>query len=154
MEENIDLDSLKIESKSNSQQRSIPGPNTQTQSLNPPKSSSGANGNSNITSSKPITPSQNRNLDSPLEGSFQGSVQVDNESKKDTHFWNGTIIEAITANFHLQPRNNTLLHSLQNLFVTISTQKKQVGVIGPKQFITKLKESNGTLYIVAQISHL
>ncbi|KAJ3272942.1 hypothetical protein HDV01_005139 [Terramyces sp. JEL0728] len=82
-----------------------------------------------------------KELDAPLEGSFVGSVQ--DNSKKSTEIWNGTTMDALVNKLGLDgSQNDTILGALQNLFLSISTQKKQTGVMGPKQFITKLKQEN------------
>ena len=158
-EENVNLDHIKIERKSDKNAvhtKPSTGP-TRPIPANATRSFIGTagNGNSglnNIPPTKSMPASATRNLDAPLEGSVQGSILVESSSKKDIDVWNGTNIEFLAASLHLQPSNDTLLDSLQNLFIAISDQKKQVGVIGPKQFITKLKESNGKFYFPPHLS--
>lgn len=83
-------------------------------------------------------------LDAPLESNLSGSFQVESKVKKEVDPWAGTLIDSILSKFAYDDAlNDTLLGSLQNLFSAITTQKKQIGVVGPKQFMTKLKEENG-----------
>ena len=157
IEEGVKLDQIRIERKADkpsssnnqtaaNQTRSTPGPNTRSTPLNQTRSFTGMSG---LSTASPFSPTKSMpvpkrgELDAPLEGSIQGAVQVDSSTKKDVDVWAGTIIESIAAGLHLHPSNDTLLDSLQTLFSAISSQKRQVGVIGPKQFITKLKQSNG-----------
>lgn len=46
--------------------------------------------------------------------------------------------------FQVQPRRKeSLLTCLADLFNSIATQKKKVGVIPPKKFISRLRKENG-----------
>ncbi|KAI8923501.1 hypothetical protein BC831DRAFT_470701 [Entophlyctis helioformis] len=57
--------------------------------------------------------------------------------------WAGSRIAALIEGISIdQSNNDTLLSALQDLFLTISTQKKRTGVIPPRQFIQKLKLEN------------
>jgi hypothetical protein len=87
-------------------------------------------------------------LDAPLESGTAGAIQVDGPNKKDANLWAGSVIESIVSKIAVdESLNDTLLGTLQNLFSVITSQKKQVGVIGPKQFMIKLKQENGILSI-------
>lgn len=56
----------------------------------------------------------------------------------------------------VQPRRKeSLLTCLADLFNSIATQKKKVGVIPPKKFISRLRKENGEqcLFILNPASH-
>lgn len=54
----------------------------------------------------------------------------------------------ISAPFQVQPRRKeSLLTCLADLFNSIATQKKKVGVIPPKKFISRLRKENGDFLI-------
>ncbi len=83
--------------------------------------------------------------DAPLEGSGN-AVQIDSSLKNaaDSNPWAGSVVDSIATQFKVEEQlSDTPFAALQTLFKAISGQKKQVGVIGPKQFITKLKQENG-----------
>lgn len=85
-------------------------------------------------------------LDAPLDGNIQGAVVIDSHSSdsKGKSWSGGSPLEDLVSKFELDLEfQDTLFDSLQNLFIGISSQKKRIGVIGPKQFISKLKQSNG-----------
>ncbi|KAJ3370551.1 hypothetical protein HDU91_006140 [Kappamyces sp. JEL0680] len=84
-----------------------------------------------------------RDLDAPLEGAGN-AIQVETNTKsKETSTWTGTLVDSIVSQFpDDQELSDTLFAAIQTLFSAISSQKKQVGVIGPKQFMTKLKQEN------------
>jgi ubiquitin C-terminal hydrolase len=78
-------------------------------------------------------------LDVPLESTINTTIEVTNNED----IWAGNNIKNISARLAIESeQEETLLDTLQKLFSTISNQKKPVGVIGPKQFVTKLKEKN------------
>lgn len=147
VDENIKLDQIKIDRKA--EKSPVNQSANQTRS-NQTRSFTGMTGTSSpllaLSPTKPISASAGArsNLDAPLEGNVAGAVQVNFSSggKKDVDVWTGTLIESLVAGLHLCSSNDTLLDSIQSLFSAIASQKKQVGVIGPKQFITKLKQCN------------
>lgn len=50
----------------------------------------------------------------------------------------------VSASLKVQPRRKeSLLTCLADLFNSIATQKKKVGVIPPKKFISRLRKENG-----------
>lgn len=55
--------------------------------------------------------------------------------------WDNTPVQSF-AKQNQFTKDPTLLFCLQNLFLAISSHKKQRGVIAPKAFITKLKQEN------------
>jgi hypothetical protein len=81
-------------------------------------------------------------LDMPLEGAGS-NVQVDSVSTQVADIWNGTKIDQLVQQYSINANSDNILCSIRNLFIAITNQKKQMGVIGPRQFITKLKQENG-----------
>lgn len=79
----------------------------------------------------------------PLESS-DSNVQIDAAVRQVPDVWAGSSIDQIVQHYSIEGNSDNMLDAIQNLFVAISNQKKQVGVIGPRQFITKLKQENGT----------
>jgi hypothetical protein len=80
------------------------------------------------------------NIYAPLD--VPANAVTENYHSSET--WNESEIRQIALKLSLlNEENDTLLGCLQNLFESISTQKKPVGVVGPKNFVTKLKEANG-----------
>jgi hypothetical protein len=87
---------------------------------------------------------RNVELDEPIKSS---RLSVGETNGKDSESWNGTLVRRTIELFKFNSLSDaTLLGCLQNLFVAISTQKKRSGVMGPRQFVTKLKQENGLLY--------
>ena len=46
-------------------------------------------------------------------------------------------------------QRDNLLTCLADLFVSIANQKRRVGTIAPKRFVTKLKKENGSCFVVS-----
>ena len=51
-------------------------------------------------------------------------------------------------------KKESLLTCLADLFYSIATQKKKVGTIAPKKFITRLRKENGKCLLVCYILYL
>ena len=84
------------------------------------------------------------NLDAPLESSTGSSS--DQSNVKNAGLWANTSIDELVSKIQIDSSlKDTLLGTLQTLFSAITGQKKQCGVLGPKQFMTKLKEENGLI---------
>lgn len=92
-------------------------------------------------------------LDEPLNAS-RPSVTTDSSPnlKFSSEIWNGNPVQELLRFIKFESAadltSQTLLGSLQNLFLSIATQKKKNGVIAPKQFITKLKLENGSKQLI------
>jgi tellurite resistance protein len=86
--------------------------------------------------------SKKNDLDAPLE-SAGSTMQIDAGNGSVSEMWKGTTAQQVVEHFGLDRNSDNMLGAIQNLFVAISCQKKQTGVIGPRQFITKLKQENG-----------
>ncbi|KAK6009372.1 ubiquitinyl hydrolase 1 [Ostertagia ostertagi] len=61
--------------------------------------------------------------------------------KSECGFYNSTVLFRYSGSFR-KPRRRTLATCLADLFHNIATQKRRVGTIAPKRFITKLKKEN------------
>jgi hypothetical protein len=80
-------------------------------------------------------------LDAPLQSVNTSTDLYNNRFSRQV--WDGTAARKVAQHLKLDNPETTLLSAIQNLFVTISSHKKQKGVIAPKAFITKLKQENG-----------
>jgi hypothetical protein len=89
-------------------------------------------------------------LDAPLE-SAGSTQQVDAGASNVSDMWKGTTAQQVVQHFGIDNNSDNMLGAIQNLFVAISSQKKQTGVIGPRQFITKLKQENGSPLLIRNI---
>lgn len=90
--------------------------------------------NQNASNSKRVSDSLERST---------SSLHADSSLKSNTDAWEKSQISLLVNKLDMDmSQNDTLLTSLQSLFISISNQKKKVGVMGPKHFIAKLKEQN------------
>lgn len=91
-----------------------------------------------------ISATSDRALDDTQHASNSSSAPINKQAQVLKRVWATSPLSALLEGHAFDSEHSdNLLTALQDLFLQISSQKKRLGVIAPKQFITKLKAENG-----------